>query len=203
MFFCRTMSYTLLSVFILGVVGCASATKTDSPSATADDAGLAGKQPAGEVRPDSTRESKPPSTSDQSKEAPRSSLDELQAGKSTATSASNPLRDVLFDYDRYDLTGEARDLLKAHADWLRNNDVTKLEVEGHCDERGTNEYNIALGAKRSQTAKDYLVRLGIAAERISTISYGKEIPACTESNENCWRQNRRARFAVVRSGPSS
>jgi peptidoglycan-associated lipoprotein len=94
-------------------------------------------------------------------------------------------------------------VLRSNADWLKSNPSARIEVEGHCDERGTSEYNLALGAKRSQTAKDYLVSLGISPERISTISYGEEIPACAEPNENCWRQNRRARFVVVPSRPAS
>jgi peptidoglycan-associated lipoprotein len=120
----------------------------------------------------------------------------LKDGKST-TSASGPLKDVLFDFDRYDLTANARNVLKNNADWLKRNASARVEVEGHTDERGTSEYNLALGAKRSQIARDYLVTLGISAERITTISYGEEIPACIEANEDCWRQNRRARFVVI------
>jgi peptidoglycan-associated lipoprotein len=110
---------------------------------------------------------------------------------------------VFFDYDRYDLRADARDTLKANADWLRKNPSARIEIEGHCDERGTSEYNLALGAKRAQSAKDYLVTLGTAANRLSTISYGEEIPVCKEQNESCWRQNRRARFVVVPSRPAS
>jgi peptidoglycan-associated lipoprotein len=200
------ISCALLSVLILASAGCSSATKTDSTSSSPADSGASAKdkQPTGAGPGGSTRESKLPATSDQAKEGqatPRSSLEELQAGKSAAK--SGPLRDVLFDYDRSDLTPDAREILKTNADWLKKNPSAKVEVEGHCDERGTNDYNIALGAKRSQTAKDYLVRLGIAADRLSTVSYGEEIPVCTESNENCWRQNRRARFVVSPSGPAS
>jgi peptidoglycan-associated lipoprotein len=113
------------------------------------------------------------------------------------------LKDVYFEFDRYDLRADARDTLKANADWLKNNPSTRVEIEGHCDPRGTNEYNLALGAKRSQTAKDYLVSLGITGERISTISYGAEIPVCKESTEDCWGQNRRARFVIVSGRPAS
>jgi peptidoglycan-associated lipoprotein len=79
----------------------------------------------------------------------------------------------------------------------------RIEIEGHCDERGTSEYNLALGAKRAQAAKDYLVTLGIPADRISTISYGEEIQVCKQAIEDCWRQNRRARFVVMQSRPAS
>jgi peptidoglycan-associated lipoprotein len=77
-----------------------------------------------------------------------------------------------------------------------------VEIEGHCDERGTSEYNLALGAKRAQTAKDYLVNLGVAQQRLSTISYGEELPVCSENNEECWQKNRHDRF-VIKAGPTS
>jgi peptidoglycan-associated lipoprotein len=101
------------------------------------------------------------------------------------------------------LEGEARETLKANADWLKKNPAARVEIEGHCDERGTNEYNLALGAKRAQAAKDYLVTLGIATERLSTISYGEEIPVCREQNESCWQQNRRDRFVIIQARPAS
>ena len=126
-----------------------------------------------------------------------SSLDQLREGKSSATPAASPLKDVYFDYDRSDLRSDARDVLRANADWLKNNPATRIEIEGHCDDRGTNEYNLALGAKRAQAVKDYLATLGIAAGRLSTISYGAEIPVCKEQTESCWQQNRRARFVLL------
>ncbi len=132
-----------------------------------------------------------------------SSLDRLREGKSSATPAASPLKDVYYDFDRYDLKADARDTLKANADWLKSNASTRIEIEGHCDDRGTNEYNLALGAKRAQAAKDYLVTLGITGDRVSTISYGEEIPVCKEQNESCWRQNRRARFVVISARPTS
>ena len=98
-----------------------------------------------------------------------------------------PLKDIHFSFDRYDLEGEARETLKVNADWLKRNPAARIEIEGHCDERGTNEYNLALGAKRAQAAKDYLITLGISTERLSTISYGEEIPVCKEPNESCWQ----------------
>jgi peptidoglycan-associated lipoprotein len=210
MFYFRMASYTLLSVFILATLGCASSTtKPDGASAGAvGSAGSASKASEGEGRSGTASESNLSSGSsvDQLKEGKSagtspSSLDQLKDGK--ATSTSGPLKDILFEFDSYDLRGDARDILKSNAEWLKRNGSTRVEVEGHCDERGTNEYNLALGARRSQSARDYLVSLGISAERISTISYGEEIPACTEGSENCWRQNRRARFIVVPSRPAS
>jgi peptidoglycan-associated lipoprotein len=127
----------------------------------------------------------------------------LQEGKKPGTDAASPLKDIYFDYDRFDLRTDARETLRANAGWLKNNPSARVEIEGHTDERGTNEYNLALGAKRAQSAKDYLSTLGIAGDRLSTISYGEEIPVCKEQNESCWRQNRRARFVIIPSRPAS
>jgi peptidoglycan-associated lipoprotein len=131
-----------------------------------------------------------------------SSLEQLQQGEPLGTSPSSPLKDIYFDFDRYDLRADARETLKADAEWLKQNPVGSVQIEGHCDERGTAEYNLALGAKRAQTAKDYLTTLGIAAQRLSTISYGQELPVCTEHNEDCWQKNRHDRF-VVKSSPTA
>ena len=109
-----------------------------------------------------------------------------------------PLQDVFFGYDSFELSEEARQTLQANADWLQNNAEVKVEVEGHCDDRGTTEYNLALGAKRARAAQDYLITLGVSAERLSVISYGEELPQCTDSNESCWQRNRRGRFSVLR-----
>jgi len=136
-------------------------------------------------------------------ESDASSLKRLQEGKSTATAASSPLKDVFFEYDRYDLTSDARTTLRANADWLKSNSSTRVEIEGHCDERGTNEYNLALGAKRAQAAREFLSTLGIPADRLSTISYGEEIPVCRDPSESCWKQNRRARFVIVQGRSTS
>jgi len=132
-----------------------------------------------------------------------SSLDALRQGRSTATPPSSPVQDIYFDFDSFDLRADARNTLKANAEWMKNNPSARVEVEGHCDERGTNEYNLALGAKRAQSARDYLVSLGIAANRLSTISFGEEVPVCTEKAESCWQKNRRARFVIARSRPAS
>jgi peptidoglycan-associated lipoprotein len=108
------------------------------------------------------------------------------------------LKDVHFDFDRYELTSQNRDALKENAGWLKSHPQSHVEIEGHADERGTVEYNLALGAKRSQTVKDYLASLGIAPDRLSTISYGEELPLCTEREETCWQKNRRAHFVLIR-----
>ena len=133
----------------------------------------------------------------------RGSLQDAQAGKLPVDGPTSPLKEVYFGYDRYDLDTEARAILKGNADWLKANVAVRVEVEGHCDERGTSEYNLALGAKRSQAVKDYLATLGVAAARLSTISYGEELPVCKEQNEECWQKNRRASFVIVSGRPGS
>jgi len=107
---------------------------------------------------------------------------------------------AFFDYDAYGLRDDARAALDGNAKLLRANPTVSLTIEGHCDERGTVEYNQALGEKRAQAARDYLLAAGIEAGRISIISYGKERPFATGSDEASWQQNRRAHF-VVRSAP--
>jgi OOP family OmpA-OmpF porin len=103
---------------------------------------------------------------------------------------------VYFDYDKYDLKAESRETLKNHADWLAKNPDKKVMIEGNCDERGTNEYNMALGQRRAEAAAKYLNTLGISAGRISTISYGEDKPICKESTEECWAKNRRDDFMI-------
>lgn len=177
-----------LLLLALALAGCASTTAPKpepSPSS-----GTASAKTSDTVRPgDGQRTTK-------ASDAGASSLKALQEGKAPITPASSPLKDAFFDFDRYDLSAEARGVLRGNAEWLKNNPSARVDIEGHCDERGTNEYNLALGAKRAQAARDYLVSLGIAAERLSTTSYGEEIPVCQERSESCWRQNRRARFVI-------
>ena len=106
------------------------------------------------------------------------------------------LEDIHFDLDKYDIKDKDREILSNLADWLSKDKSVKIEIEGHCDERGTNEYNLALGERRANSAKKYLVTLGIQASRIGTISYGEEKPLCTESSEECWLKNRRGHFVI-------
>ncbi len=98
---------------------------------------------------------------------------------------------VHFDYDAYNITEEGKSVLQRQAAWLAKYPSVRVTIEGHCDERGTREYNLALGARRANSVKEYLASLGVSAGRVDTISYGKERPICTESDEGCWAQNRR------------
>ena len=106
------------------------------------------------------------------------------------------LRDVYFDFDKYDVRADDAKILDGNATWLKSNANNLVLIEGHCDERGTNEYNLALGERRAKATMNYLVSQGIQANRITIISYGKERPVCSEKNEGCWQKNRRAHFLV-------
>ena len=111
---------------------------------------------------------------------------------------ASPLADIRFEYDSAALTDEARSTLEKHALWLQGRRSARVTVEGHCDERGTVEYNLALGEQRARAARDYLVSLGVAAARLRVVSYGKERPLDPGSGEAAWAKNRRGHFAVTR-----
>ncbi len=111
--------------------------------------------------------------------------------KERAAAGAEGLQPVYFDFDRSFIRDDARPVMKANAEWLKANPKVKVKIEGNCDERGTKEYNQALGQRRAASAKKYLTDLGISGKRISLISYGKEQPICNEHNEECWQKNRR------------
>jgi peptidoglycan-associated lipoprotein len=161
-------------------------------------------------RPATTAASAPPPTGSPSPSAaapstPAPSMTPSPAAPSTAPSATPPapseftanenLKDVFFDFDKYDIRPNDAKMLDTNAAWLKSNNNLVL-IEGHCDERGTNEYNLALGERRAKATMNYLVAQGVQANRITIISYGKERPTCTEHSEACWAQNRRAHFLV-------
>jgi len=123
------------------------------------------------------------------------------ASKGTLESrVQSDLRDALFDYDSNNIRDDARAALMGDADAIKrilaDFPTASINVEGHCDERGSAEYNLGLGDRRSTAARDFLAQMGIPADRLKTISYGKERPVCTDSNEDCWQRNRRAHFSV-------
>jgi peptidoglycan-associated lipoprotein len=123
------------------------------------------------------------------------SLDRARQG--LGPEEGGPLKDVHFDYDSDDINEAARAELDDNVSWLRDNPKATAELEGHCDNRGTIEYNLGLGAKRTKAVQDYLVGQGVAAERLKTISYGKELPLCQQDTEECWARNRRVHSAVL------
>ena len=107
-----------------------------------------------------------------------------------------------FDFDKSNVRADAASVLQKQAAWLKTYPKVTITIEGHCDERGTREYNLALGERRANSSKEYLVSQGIDASRISTISYGKERPVCTVSDEGCWQQNRRS-LTTIQTGAAS
>ena len=111
---------------------------------------------------------------------------------------SRNVRDIYFDYDKYDIRADQQAALQSDAQFLAQHPAMRFTIEGHCDERGSTEYNLALGDNRANAVKNALIQAGVGADRIRTISYGKEKPVCTESSEQCWQQNRRGHFVYQR-----
>jgi len=121
----------------------------------------------------------------------------ISDGTGTQEEITFKFMDVLFDYDSYRIRQDAKTALDSTAGWLKNNKNINVIIEGHCDERGTNEYNLALGEKRAKTVKDYLASSGIKPARMEISTYGEERPVCTMQNEVCYQKNRRAHFVVT------
>ena len=119
------------------------------------------------------------------------------AGPSMEDEFNRDVQDAYFDLDRSDIRPDARDALSRTAQFLRSYPNVKVAIEGDCDERGSTEYNLGLGQRRADAAKQFLVSLGISADRMQTVSYGKEKPVCNEHTEECWQRNRRAHFAMA------
>ena len=111
--------------------------------------------------------------------------------------AARPLGDVFFDYDKSEIRDDAKSALSKDADWLKKWTSTRITLEGHCDSRGTAEYNLGLGSRRATAVRDYLISLGVTLERVTVVSKGKEAPFCSDENEPCWQQNRRGHFVIT------
>jgi len=196
----RRFHIAVMSLLLLGVVaaGCAKRPATTSVAAPP---------------PPVPAPAAPPATSAPAPSAPEPASSTPAAAPATPTPAPAPaattvrpvpaefaaipeLRDIQFDFDQYDIRPDAARTLDANAAWLKSNANHLLLTEGHCDERGTNEYNLALGERRAKSAMNYLVAQGVQAARITIISYGEERPLCSEHNDTCWQQNRRGHFLV-------
>jgi peptidoglycan-associated lipoprotein len=187
----RAVEVTLMSVLLAGlmITGCARRPATVAASAAAP-APAAAPSPAPAPAPSSP--SAPPAppapVAAAPAQAPRPVPKEFMAVAA--------LKEVYFDFDKYDIRAEDAKTLDTNATWLKSNGENLVLIEGHCDERGTNEYNLALGERRAKATMNYLVSQGIQANRITIISYGEERPVCTEKTEACWAKNRRANFLV-------
>jgi peptidoglycan-associated lipoprotein len=166
----------ILSISLMALWGCPKkAEVTTAPEA-----------PKEEPAPAPPEEAKP-------EVAPAPAKEEV---KERAAAAAEGVQPIYFDFDKSFIRDDAKPVMKANAEWLKANPKAKIKIEGNCDERGTIEYNQALGQRRAASAKKYLTDMGIAASRISLISYGKEKPICKESDETCWQKNRRDDFVV-------
>lgn len=176
----------------VAVAGCATET-AKKPEAISRPSGAAAAPSTGRAPVEKPAVSSNPAS-------PGSSLDALRQGKDAA---DGPMKSIYFAFDSFSLTADARRVLGANAAWLKANPGSNVEIEGHCDERGTTEYNLALGAKRARAAMDYLITLGVNTSRMKTISYGEELPVCREATEACYLDNRRARFVEIRPRASS
>ena len=179
---------TFCLVLAIGAASCAKA----APEAPPPPPPPAAAPPAPPAPPPPPPPAPPP-------EKPRAlTEEEIFAGKSLdQINAERPLGDVYFDLDQSTIRDDARSFLQKNAEWMKRWGSTRVTVEGHADERGSAEYNLALGERRASAVRDYLVSLGVPTDRISIVTKGKETPFCTESNESCWQQNRRGHFLVT------
>ena len=141
----------------------------------------------------------PPPPAPAAAATPRALTEEELMARKTAEELNKerPLGDVFFDLDQSTIKDEGRAALNTNAAWLKRWSTMRINIEGHCDERGTAEYNLGLGERRANAVKAYLVELGVAADRITVVSKGKEAPFCTEKGEACWQQNRRGHFVIT------
>lgn len=179
---------TLCVVVSLGVAACG---KKPAPVAPAPP-----PPPAAPATPPAPPPPAPPPPSPPA--AAALTEDEIFARKTLEQlNAERPLGDVYFDLDAAAVRDDARPLLQKNAEWMKRWASTRITVEGHCDERGSGEYNLALGDRRGTAVKDYLVSLGVVGDRITVVTKGKESPSCTDSNEACWQQNRRGHFVIT------
>jgi peptidoglycan-associated lipoprotein len=168
----KHMMFVMALIALLAIAGCGGKKATTAPPPT---------EPTGG-----------PATTPQVEEAPISTPDPATSDQLDASQ----FVDAFFDYDSYSLSSEAKGTLEQNAKALKAVSVGNVTIEGHCDERGTKAYNLALGEKRANAAKDYLVALGVNASRVSTVSYGKERPFDDGHDESAWAKNRRAHFVV-------
>lgn len=187
----KIFTLSLVSLALLATVGCARRQKVTTAPEAAPPAAIAETAPA-------------PGPTPEAPAAPAPAPDPLGGDLASVNEylrRQGLLADVYFDYDRASLTDQAREQLARSAEVLRQYPQFLVTLEGHCDDRGTPEYNLALGERRAYTARDYLKSLGIDEGRLQTMSYGEERPVCSDSAETCWRQNRRAHPMVTgRSG---
>ncbi len=133
---------------------------------------------------------------------PTADVYEDKLANDKALSSNKDINDIFFDFDKYTIRDDSRNRLQNNAAVIKSKKIKKVIIEGYCDERGTNEYNLALGERRAQSTKQYLTALGVSPSNISTISYGEEKLFCYDQNEECWQKNRRAHFVIIQENGS-
>jgi len=177
--------------------GCAKRPATTAASAPAPTgtAATTGSTAGAAARQQQQQQQQQPTTSPPATAAPQAPGTTARPSPKEFT-AIPELKPIYFDFDKYDIRPGDAKALDANAQWLKSNANQLVLIEGHCDERGTNEYNLALGERRAKSTMNYLVSQGVQASRITIISYGEERPVCTQKNEECWSKNRRAQFLV-------
>ena len=179
------LAWAIVLVLVGGLVACGPREELEpTPTMDMEEAG-----PAETVAP--------PTTPDTSMDETPSILDQNLQGIQLEAVRTGLLGDVYFDFDKFDLRSDARERLQRNAQFMKDFPTLEFGLEGHCDERGTNEYNLALGERRAHAAKDYLVSLGVDSSHVRTISYGEEKPDCTGHTEGCWQKNRRGHFVIT------
>ena len=181
----KRISTTLVTIALFGaLLPFASACKKKAPTTTAD-----ARPPVTAAKPPAEKEVGPPPAAAPTKDV---EVTEVLSMDIDVLNKKGYLSDVFFDYDQSDLREDARSVLAGDAQWLKKHASVQVLIEGHCDERGTAAYNLALGDRRANAAKEYLASLGIDGSRLRTVSYGKERPVAVCNDISCWSQNRRA-----------
>jgi len=184
------LAAALIAVLLLVTLGACKSTKVPPKKTPTPTPSTAGKTPATGIEEEIVGEpTAEPLVSEEVREELPEDLALLNAG--------GYLEDIFFDTNLYDITPEYRDALSRNAAWLQQHRTIQILVEGHCDERNTREYNLALGERRAAAVRDYLIFLGVGAERLRTISYGEERPFQIGGGEDAWRLNRRAHFVIT------
>jgi peptidoglycan-associated lipoprotein len=188
----QTMWWTaIILLVVLTVSACSKKVPPPPPPPPAPPAAPAPPPPPPPPPPPAPAPAPPPTAKPltEDEQFARKTLEQLNAER--------PLGDVLFDYDMSAIREDQRGILQKNADYMRRWTTIRVTIEGHADARGTNEYNLALGERRGNAVKDYLVSLGIAADRMTVISKGEETPLCTEMTEDCYARNRRGHFIIT------
>ena len=180
---------TVTFCLVLGLGAAACAKKAPAPTPPPPPPAAPAAPPAPPAPPPPPAAAPAPRALSEEEMFAQKSLDQLNKER--------PLADVFFELDQSTIRDEGRASLTANATWMKRWSSTRISIEGHCDERGTAEYNLGLGERRATAVKAYLVELGVPADRITIVSKGKESPFCTESNEACWQQNRRGHFLIT------